>query len=131
MTQLTDFPGEVIYRGQDGYAEAAGTPFASGAPELIVRPVDAAGVAAAAFIDDPVMKMAAFTLSAMGLNASLPVFWTLAPNFLTGASAAVGIAFINSVAALAAFVAPWVSAAPGDRRRRSSSKQLSPAQTRD
>jgi MFS family permease len=68
----------------------------------------AAGVAAAAFIDDPVLKMAAFTLSAMGLNASLPVFWTLAPNFLSGASAAVGIAFINSVAALAAFVAPWL-----------------------
>ena len=74
----------------------------------------AAGVAAAAFIDDPVMKMAAFTLSAMGLNASLPVFWTLAPNFLTGASAAVGIAFINSVAALAAFVAPWLMGAVKD-----------------
>jgi cyanate permease len=36
------------------------------------------------------------------------VFWTLAPNFLTGPSAAVGIAFINSVAALGAFVAPWL-----------------------
>jgi MFS transporter, ACS family, tartrate transporter len=68
----------------------------------------AAGVGAAGFIDDPVMKMVALTLSAIGLNASLPVFWTLAPNFLTGASAAVGIAFINSVAALGAFVAPWV-----------------------
>lgn len=68
----------------------------------------AAGVAAAAVIDDPVMKMVALTLSAMGLNASLPVFWTLAPNFLTGPSAAVGIAFINSVAALGAFVAPWL-----------------------
>ena len=68
----------------------------------------AAGVAAAAVIDDPVLKMAAFTLSAIGLNASLPVFWTLAPNFLTGPSAAVGIAFINSVAALGGFVAPWL-----------------------
>ncbi len=68
----------------------------------------AAGVGAAAFIDDPLMKMVALTLSAMGLNASLPVFWTLAPNFLTGPSAAVGIAFINSVAALGAFVAPWL-----------------------
>jgi ACS family tartrate transporter-like MFS transporter len=67
-----------------------------------------AGMAAAAFIDDPVLKMTCFTLSAMGLNASLPVFWTLAPSFLTGPSAAVGIAFINSVAALGAFVAPWL-----------------------
>jgi len=68
----------------------------------------AAGVAAAAFINDPVLKMAAFTLSAVGLNASNPVFWTLAPTFLTGASAAVGIAYINSFAALGAFLAPWM-----------------------
>jgi ACS family tartrate transporter-like MFS transporter len=68
----------------------------------------AAGVAAAAFIDDPVLKMVGFTVSAIGLNASNPVFWTLAPNFLTGASAAVGIAYINSFAALSAFLAPWM-----------------------
>ncbi len=75
---------------------------------LIALLVASAGVAAAAFIDDPVMKMVAFTISAMGLNATLPVFWTLAPSFLTGPSAAVGIALINSWAALGAFVAPWM-----------------------
>lgn len=68
----------------------------------------AAGVAAAALIDDPFWKMVAFTLSAMGLNGTMPVFWTLAPSFLNGASAAVGIALINSWAALGAFVAPWM-----------------------
>jgi MFS family permease len=68
----------------------------------------AVGVAAAAFIDDPVLKMVGFTVSAIGLNASNPVFWTLAPTFLTGASAAVGIAYINSFAALGAFLAPWM-----------------------
>jgi len=47
MTQLTGFPGEVVYQGQDGYTEAAGTPFAAGTPEVIVRPSDEAGVAAA------------------------------------------------------------------------------------
>ena len=70
--------------------------------------VGAVGIIAAGFIDDPVLKMLAFTISAIGLNASLPVFWTLAPAFLTGASAAVGIAFINSVAALGAFLAPFM-----------------------
>jgi ACS family tartrate transporter-like MFS transporter len=70
--------------------------------------VGAVGIIAAGFIDDPVLKMVAFTVSAVGLNASLPVFWTLAPAFLTGASAAVGIAFINSVAALGAFLAPFM-----------------------
>ncbi|MBS0640307.1 MAG: MFS transporter [Acetobacteraceae bacterium] len=70
--------------------------------------VGALGIIAAGFFDDPVLKMIAFTVSAMGLNGSLPVFWTLAPAFLTGPSAAVGIAFINSVAALGAFLAPYM-----------------------
>jgi ACS family tartrate transporter-like MFS transporter len=48
------------------------------------------------------------TVSAIGVYSCSPVFWTLAPNFLTGPSAAVGIAFINSVAALGAFVSPWL-----------------------
>jgi FAD/FMN-containing dehydrogenase len=39
--------GEVLIPGQDGYAEAAATVFAAGAPDLVVRPRDAAGVAAA------------------------------------------------------------------------------------
>ncbi len=33
---------------------------------------------------------------AVGLNAVNPVFWTFAPTFSTGASMAVGIAYINS-----------------------------------
>lgn len=70
--------------------------------------VGALGIIAAGFIGDPVLKMAAFTISAIGLNASLPVFWTLAPAFLMGPSAAVGIAFINSIAALGAFLAPYM-----------------------
>jgi FAD/FMN-containing dehydrogenase len=40
-------PGEVLAPGLDGYAEAAATVFATGTPDLVVRPPDAAGVAAA------------------------------------------------------------------------------------
>ncbi|HEX6472095.1 MAG TPA: FAD-binding oxidoreductase [Streptosporangiaceae bacterium] len=40
-------PGEVLAPGVDGYAEAAATVFAAGTPDLVVRPRDAAGVAAA------------------------------------------------------------------------------------
>jgi len=68
----------------------------------------AAGAGVAAMVDNPVIKMAAFTVSAMGMNSTMPVFWTIAPSFLTGPSAAVGIAYINSWAALGAFVAPWM-----------------------
>src|SRR5438128_843993 len=40
-------PGEVLAPGVDGYAEAAATMFATGTPDLVVRPRDAAGVSAA------------------------------------------------------------------------------------
>jgi FAD/FMN-containing dehydrogenase len=39
--------GEVLTPGQDGYDQAAATVFAAGAPDLVVRPRDAAGVAIA------------------------------------------------------------------------------------
>jgi FAD/FMN-containing dehydrogenase len=39
--------GEVLTPGQDGYDEAAATVFAAGAPDLVVRPRDASGVAIA------------------------------------------------------------------------------------
>jgi FAD/FMN-containing dehydrogenase len=38
---------EVLVPGQDGYAESAATMFAAGTPDLVVRPRDASGVAAA------------------------------------------------------------------------------------
>jgi FAD/FMN-containing dehydrogenase len=39
--------GEVLLPGQDGYDQAAAAAFAIGAPDLVVRPRDASGVAAA------------------------------------------------------------------------------------
>jgi FAD/FMN-containing dehydrogenase len=47
MTKTKSKPGEVLAPGTDGYAEAAATMFAAGTPDLVVRPHDAAGVAAA------------------------------------------------------------------------------------
>ncbi|MGI5223646.1 FAD-binding oxidoreductase [Actinoallomurus sp. CA-142502] len=43
----TRLPGEVFAPGAEGYAEAAATVFAAGTPDLVVRPRDADGVAAA------------------------------------------------------------------------------------
>ena len=43
----TDFAGEVLTPGMDGYAEAAATVFATGTPDVVVRPADAGEVAAA------------------------------------------------------------------------------------
>ena len=46
------------------------------------------------FGNQPVLGMLALTLGTAGILSVLPVFWTLPTAFLTGASAAAGIAFI-------------------------------------
>ena len=47
QTHRERLPGEVLRPGSDGYAASAATVFATGTPDLVVRPRDAAGVAAA------------------------------------------------------------------------------------
>jgi ACS family tartrate transporter-like MFS transporter len=54
----------------------------------------------------PVVSMAALTLAASGLYASLPPFWTLPPRMLTGAAAAAGIALINALGNIGGFLGP-------------------------
>ena len=82
-------------------------------------PLAVAGVliAVASQIDDPVLTMAALSVAGFGVFASLPVFWTLPASFLSGASAAAGIAMINSLGNLSGFVGPsamgWIKDATG------------------
>ena len=47
-----------------------------------------------------------WSFAAMGIYSILGPFWSLPGNFLTGFSAAAGIAFINSISALAGFFGP-------------------------
>jgi ACS family tartrate transporter-like MFS transporter len=65
--------------------------------------IAAAGIAASTVLDDPVLKMLAFSVAGFGIFACLPVFWTLPTAFLSGAAAACGIAVINSIGNLAGF----------------------------
>ena len=70
--------------------------------------LSASGIGASAFLTDPVMKMIALTVGALGANAALPIFWTLPTAFLAGAAVAPGIAAINSIGNLAGFSGPFV-----------------------
>ena len=74
----------------------------------------AAGILAAALLDDPVSKMAAFCVAAWGIFGTLAVFWTLPTSFLSGMAAAGGIAVINSIGNLAGFVGPYAMGAIKD-----------------
>ncbi len=77
----------------------------------------AIGIGASAFISDPLMKMIALTVGAFGVFAALPIFWTLPTAILSGASAAAGIAAINSIGNLSGYFGPfaigWIKDATG------------------
>ena len=63
----------------------------------------------ALYLSSPFAVMVAVTLTAIGIFAALPVFWSLPSAFLVGASAAGGIALINSLGNLAGFGAPFIT----------------------
>ena len=69
--------------------------------------VASAGLASAAMLDDPTMKMLALSIAGFGIFGCLPVFWTYPTAFLSGAAAAGGIALINSIGNLAGFAGPY------------------------
>ncbi|WP_024511348.1 MFS transporter [Bradyrhizobium sp. ARR65] len=69
--------------------------------------VAAAGIAISTVLDDPTLKMVAFSIAGFGIFACLPVFWTLPTAFLSGAAAAAGIAVVNSIGNLAGFAGPF------------------------
>ena len=68
----------------------------------------AIGIGAAAALDDPLIKMIALTIGGLGVFAALPVFWTVPTAILSGATAAAGIAAINSLGNLAGYVGPFI-----------------------
>ncbi len=67
----------------------------------------AGGLIAATLTDNPLLEMIAFSVSAFGTFAVLPVFWTLPTAFLSGPAAAAGIAIINAIGNLSGFAGPF------------------------
>ena len=53
-------------------------------------------------------SMFGITLAIIGLSSARPAFYSLPARYLSGASAAAGMAFINSVGSLSGYVAPWI-----------------------
>jgi len=74
----------------------------------IALAIAAIGVGASAALGDPTLKMIALTFGAFGVFAALPIFWTLPTAILSGATAAAGIAAINSIGNLSGYFGPFV-----------------------
>jgi D-galactonate transporter len=67
----------------------------------------AAGLAASTAVSGAWLQMLFISVAGIGIFAMLPVFWTLPTAFLSGASAAAGIAIINALGNLSGFVGPY------------------------
>ena len=65
-------------------------------------------VLTATFSNNTALALAALSLAAGGSLATSPLFWSLPTAILSGASAAAGIAIINSFANLAGFISPYM-----------------------
>jgi len=77
--------------------------------------VGAAGLVAAGLSrTQELAGMVAFSVAAAGILSIMPVFWTIPTSFLRGASAAAGIAVINSIGNLAGFLSPYMIGAVTD-----------------
>jgi D-galactonate transporter len=68
----------------------------------------AVGIGLAGFVDNPVLKMALLCFAQIGVSSVPPMFWPIPSSFLTGASAAAGIAAINSLGNLSGFGGPFL-----------------------
>jgi ACS family tartrate transporter-like MFS transporter len=68
--------------------------------------VGAAGFVVAGLAHSAPLAAAGFCISAMGILAGLPMFWSLAASRLSGKAAGAAIALVNSVGAVGAFAGP-------------------------
>jgi nitrate/nitrite transporter NarK len=48
------------------------------------------------------------TIALIGINAARAIFWAIPPRFLSGAAAAGGFAFINTIGTIGGFVGPYM-----------------------
>jgi ACS family tartrate transporter-like MFS transporter len=65
-----------------------------------------AGFILAGLAHSVLIAVAGFSLAAIGILASLPMFWSLATSRFTGKAAGAAIALVNSVGAVGAFAGP-------------------------
>jgi len=67
----------------------------------------ATGLFLSAWLTVPAMQLAALCLVAFALFSCTAIFWTLPGRFFSGASAAAGIALINSIGNLGGYLGPF------------------------
>jgi len=92
-------------------ADRRGAPFAWLA---LMLGFSAGGLLVTALVGAPWLQMVGLCIASIGGYAAQPVMWSLVPRFLTGASAAAGIAAINAVGNLGGGFGPMGIAVVAD-----------------
>jgi MFS transporter, ACS family, tartrate transporter len=67
-----------------------------------------AGLAGYIFSGSLVFSLTDLTLALVGVTAARGIFWAIPPRILSGAGAAGGLAFINSIGTVGGFVGPYM-----------------------
>lgn len=75
---------------------------------FIACAVAAGGLAMAAFANSLIPVVAALVIVNIGISSAKPPLWAIPTTFLTGASAAAGIAAVNSIGNLGGFAGPYL-----------------------
>lgn len=70
--------------------------------------ISAIGIASSSLVASPVLRLVCLSVAAFGLYSIAGVFWALPTRFVVGATAAVGIAAINSFGNLGGFIGPYI-----------------------
>jgi ACS family tartrate transporter-like MFS transporter len=68
----------------------------------------AAGLVASTFSTGFAVEMAGISIAVMAISAARAIFWSIPTSFLTGAAAAGGFAFINSIGTMGGFAGPYL-----------------------
>jgi MFS family permease len=69
--------------------------------------MSAIGIGMSGLVSNPIIVMALLCFAQIGVSSVPAMFWPLPASFLTGASAAAGIAAINSLGNLSGFAGPY------------------------
>jgi len=77
--------------------------------QTVTCAIAAAGLGGALLLGGSLLVMVAWlTIALIGVTAARAVFWTIPTRFLTGAAAAGGLAFINTIGTLGGFAGPYM-----------------------
>ena len=70
--------------------------------------ITAVGLTLTALTPNPYFRLLSLCIASFGAFSVLPVFWSMPTAFLSGAAAAAGVAYINSIANIAGFVGNYM-----------------------